>query len=419
MTNYDDYFTNEDKPFSENLNSSLLLSNAFDGAVTIEMPKMFSDGSFANNTAPRKCGVAIVTLRTTLPSGITINNNGDLSGTGTVQLKFYPNFNNFGKIRSISWDDADGITINLKKLNGTVIASNINNGVIESEDEELRKMQEIVIEVVLDDATLTNFEVTMQSKQSDRYGADAKVDSVDGLDTRLGNIGDKKDDQQERLNDIESLDDTQNTRLFAIENNLDLIRNYKITPSSYKPKIDTNITVSVEVTNKSGNLMPYTSVSLSYTRSKPNTYPYQNLTTTVTGQTNENGVATFTINMNNWGTWDFQVGDEHCQVYVDGWRLILGSTSGTYQIYRNKTHAKFILKQVHATNIVYWQSFQNGASAVSVRPVMPVLATIGSGDIYIKINGYGEISYMSAVQVPLHNRDFWGQIEWEICDEDL
>lgn len=425
MTNYDDYFTNNDKPFSENLNSSLLLSNAFDVVVPIEIPKMFSNGSFENNTAPRKCGTAIVTLRTTLQSGITINDDGNLTGTGTVQLKFYPNFNNFNKITDISWDDSEDIIINLKKQNGAVIASEINNGVIESESEDLRKLQEIIIEIILNNATLSDFKITMKGKEGDRYGAEVTINEVDELDDLLDDIKDENIEQDSRLDDIESLGVVQNARLTSIENDLSSIYNYnyKIKPSNYNPKIDTNITVSVEVTDKNGNLMPYTSITLSHTRYKRFTYPYEKLTTTVTGQTNENGIATFTIKMITWGTWDFQVGDEHCQIYVDGWRSILGSSSGTYQILRNKTHGKLLLKGVSASNIYQvgwrWQTFTNDATAELIRPVMPVLAVIGSGDIYIKINGYGDIAYACSWEANYLSRTLWGQIEWEICDEDL
>ena len=54
MAFYDNYFTNEDKPFAENLNDALLLSNVFDMTVDVEAPKMFSNSTWVSTTSPRK-----------------------------------------------------------------------------------------------------------------------------------------------------------------------------------------------------------------------------------------------------------------------------------------------------------------------------------------------------------------------------
>ena len=417
MTEYDDYFTNDDKPFSENLNDILLLSNVFDADIPIEMPRMFNNGSFVNSTSSRKCGVAIVTLMSSLPSGISINNDGDLFGTGTVQLKFYPNFNNFGKIKAIYWDDNENIVINLKNGGGTTIISDVDNGIIDSDDEELSKLQEFIIEVVFDDATLHNFKVIMQNKEGGNYDAKIDIDDVDGLDDRLTSIENKDDQQDDRLDDIESLDETQNTRLTGFESGLNQIRNYKITPSNYEPKIDSNITVNVQVTDKQGLPVTNTSISLLCTKAKPNTYPYQNETTTLTATSNSQGIATFTVNMSNWGIWDFQAGYTHCQVYVDGWRRILNAD--TYSLYRNQTRAKVILNGVSASNVTWnWQQFTNALTAASVRPVRDVVALTNSGETYILIDTNGKFWYMVSVMYS-HSDTLYAQIEWEIREADL
>ena len=414
MTKFDDYFTNEDKLFSENMNDALLFSNAFGVSVSVEMPKMFNDGSFANNTTPRKCGVAIVALRTQLPSGISINNDGELTGTGTVQLRFYPNFNNFNYINSVSWDDTEDIIINLKKPNGAIIASDINNGVINSESEELKRLQEIIFEIQLNNATLSDFTVTMQGKQGDRYGADVKIDTVDGLDTRLSNIQDKNDTQNSRLDDIESTNTSQNSRLTTVENNLGLIRNYKITASTYNPKIDTNITVSVQVTDKANNIIPYANVTLLRTSKKTST--------THTTQANENGVATFTILMNQWGINDFQVGNEHCNVYVDGWRRLAGNLStGKWAIFRNKTKGKVVMNGVAISTVLYsWKAFASESfNAKTIRPTHIFTHPAQYGDVHLRVDSAGVISYKSDDSCGvLHNVTIYTQFEWEIRDSD-
>ena len=191
MTNYDDYFTNDDKPFAENFNDALLLSNVFDFTVPIEIPTMFGNSTWVNSTSRRKCGVAIVTLKETLPSGISIStsdNKSVLTGTGTVQLGFYPNFNSFGRIKSMTWDSTGSIVVNLKTTEGTTIASNISKGNITNQSSHLRTLKEIVIEIVFSNATLKTFNVVMENKQTERYGANVGIDDVNGLEDRLESL---------------------------------------------------------------------------------------------------------------------------------------------------------------------------------------------------------------------------------------
>ena len=194
MALYDDYFTNEDKPFAENLNDALLLSNVFDMTVNIEFPKMFSNSTWVNTTSPRKCGVALLTLKEGLPNGISVStadNESVLSGTGTVKLSFYPNFNAFGKFKSFNWTNDGTVAVNLKTTEGITIASNISKGNIENQSSELRTLQEIVIEIVMTNATLKTFEVVMENKQQTRYGATVGITDVTGLDDRFDSVADE------------------------------------------------------------------------------------------------------------------------------------------------------------------------------------------------------------------------------------
>ena len=188
IENKDSYFTDSDKPFAEHLNDALLLSNVFDFTVPIEAPTMFSNSTWVNTTSHRKCGVAILTLKEQLPSGIstsTSDNKSVLTGSGTVKLGFYPNFNSFGKIKAISWEGSGNITVNLKTVNGSIIASNISKGTIESQSSELRTLQEIVIEMVFTNATLNSLNVVMENKQQERYGAEVGITDVTGLQDKL------------------------------------------------------------------------------------------------------------------------------------------------------------------------------------------------------------------------------------------
>ena len=203
MALYDNYFTNEDKPFAENLNDALLVSNVFDFTVPIVLPTMFSNNTWVDTTSPRKCGVAIATLKEALPSGISVGTSGGnstLTGTGTVKLLFYPNFNTFGKFKAINWESSNNkIQVNLKKKNGTSIASNISKGNLSV---NITDLEELLIEIVFTASdTLTSFTITMENKDSStRYGADVKIQSVDGLETRLTNIESKNTSQDTAIN---------------------------------------------------------------------------------------------------------------------------------------------------------------------------------------------------------------------------
>jgi len=185
MSQFDEYFTNNDKPFAENINDALLVSNVFDFAVNIAMPTMFSNGQFIENYTSRKCGVSIVTLL--LNDGLSINNN-TITGTGKLVFKIYPNFNSFGNFRSISWIADGDIVCTIENVNGNTIAANIGNGEILN-NVNLKTLQEYVVILDFTNATLSNINIVFENKDSsNRYGANVKVQSVDGLSERLGSI---------------------------------------------------------------------------------------------------------------------------------------------------------------------------------------------------------------------------------------
>ena len=93
---FDEFFTDGDKPYAENLNDSLALIDAFDVIVPTKMPTMFNNAEFSSTVnVTRKCGVALVTLKS-VGSGVTVGTSS-ISGTGDVVFRVYPNFNSFYK----------------------------------------------------------------------------------------------------------------------------------------------------------------------------------------------------------------------------------------------------------------------------------------------------------------------------------
>ena len=210
MSNFDDYITGTDKPFAENINDALLLTNVFDLTVPIQVPTMFRNSTWVDTTSRRKCGVAIVTLKEALPSGVSISavdGKSVLTGTGTVKLGFYPNFNSFGRFKSISWENTGTVQINLKTVNNTTIANNISKGNIENASSELRTLQEIVIEIVLNNSTLKTLDVVMENKQQERYGAECGITDVIGLEGRLTSIENKDISQDALINSKVNIND--------------------------------------------------------------------------------------------------------------------------------------------------------------------------------------------------------------------
>lgn len=159
---FDEFFVNGDKPYAENLNDSVLLANALDFKVIVTAPDQFSNGSFLDTVVKRKCGVCTMRLSESLPDGVSVTGGGYLSFTGVKSVEFfvYPNFNQFGAWRSISWtcddDLEDNITVDLLTKEGDVILSDIGNGTPLSSDVELSKLDEIIVKVSsVDDVVLT------------------------------------------------------------------------------------------------------------------------------------------------------------------------------------------------------------------------------------------------------------------------
>ena len=202
---FDEYFSHDDKPFAENLNDALLLSNVFDMTVPIQLPAMFSNQTWTDTTSERKAGVSIVQLAEELPNTLSIstqNSQSVITGTGTMKLLFYPNFNSFGQFKAFNWTSSNNkIQVNLKTKTGTTILTNISKGDLSSIPATLKVLDQILIDIVFTASdTLTSFSVTMQNKQSDRYGADVGITNVTGLETRLTNIESKNTSQDTAIN---------------------------------------------------------------------------------------------------------------------------------------------------------------------------------------------------------------------------
>lgn len=360
MALYDDYFTNEDKPFAENLNDALLLSNVFDMTVDVEAPLMFSNSTWVSSTSPRKCGVSILTLKDGLPSGVSVGTdsttgNSTLTGTGTVKLSWYPNFNSFGKFKAITWENTGTIVVNLKTSNGTTIASNISKGTINNQSSELRTLQEIIIEIVFTNATLKGLTVTMENKQQNRYGATVGITDVTGLNDTINAIETKNNQQDTRLGTLESVDEN--------------IFNYDVYASDYNvPFLPNDLTIYCHCTDVNGDNVSGKSLTLKH-----------NGTNYSTKTTGSNGIASWNIqNFTESGLHNFSVNGVDCQILVSGWTTLVDD--GVYLVETDGKTVRFYLKLDTETSFpTSWTAFGGTHIPEGYRPLASVVIFNSAG----------------------------------------
>lgn len=185
MVDYDSYFTNNDKPFAETINDALLLSNMFDLNVDIILPEVYSNQTWSVSTGNRKAGVAITNVKeATGLSVTTVDDKSAITGTGTLKLGFYPNFNAFGGIDKITWTGTGTITCSIYSSSGSLITS-VTNGETISSTPSLSTLQNFEIRLTLTNATLQTVKVGMTNKEHTRYGAKISQEEVIGLNDKL------------------------------------------------------------------------------------------------------------------------------------------------------------------------------------------------------------------------------------------
>ena len=335
---YDDYFTNDDKPFSENINTALLLANVFDMTVPIELPTMFSNGEFVDTTGRRKCSVAITQIVDN--DDLTIN-AGSIVGTGSLDLKFYPNFNSYGGISRVDWVTSSGtVTVDIYDASDNLIASDIPNGVLDVQSTSIKTLQNFKFRLNFTSATLTSFKVTMVNKDTDRWGAEVGISDVTGLQASLDAKLDKSS-----------------------------VHFVTLTASSYNVTIDNSVTLTCKVTDSTGSPIEDYEVQL-----------YKNgvsLGNDYKSDTDENGEATFTYTCTDWGVTDFSIEKTHCQVNVTGWKTYMDSSGFTMKY--NQTWCVLSVAQESGQGYsATWEPINNVVQipAEGLRPTQPVISNV-------------------------------------------
>lgn len=183
-----EYFTNNSRPYAENFNDGILLSDAVDLTVKASIPSMYSDESFNSNlNVERLAGVSLVTM--VANTGVTVGSTS-LSGTGSVTFRVYPNFGLFEKWNRISWTGTGDVSCSLAKIDGTPIGVNVVNGSALASNVELSKLQQIDVTFTLANATITSIVLEYSSNSRDRVVASVSKANVTGLEDDLQSFKD-------------------------------------------------------------------------------------------------------------------------------------------------------------------------------------------------------------------------------------
>ena len=178
------FFKNGDKAYSENLNDSVLVGNAFDWTVNVSLPSD-TGSTFPNSSSVVKAKVCDVSItpNSNLSIGSTISNS---SGSSQVyRLTVYPNFNRFGGFKSITLTAGSGVTFYIaNKGASTPIANNLDYTNLGNVP-ELKVLKEYDIVVTVPTGkSVTGLSFVLQSSSADVSGSIAQS-NVTGLQSSL------------------------------------------------------------------------------------------------------------------------------------------------------------------------------------------------------------------------------------------
>ena len=180
-----DFFKNGDKVYSENLNDSVLVGNAFDWTLNVALPADTSSvfPSTSSVVKAKVCDVSIAP-NSNLSIGSTISNSG--SSSQVYRLTVYPNFNRFGGFKSITLT-GDGTFYIANKGGNSPIANNLDYTDL-SNVPELKVLKEYDIVVTVPaSGEVTGLSFVLKSKTASVSGSIAQS-NVTGLTDVLDSI---------------------------------------------------------------------------------------------------------------------------------------------------------------------------------------------------------------------------------------
>ena len=179
------FFKNGDKAYSENLNDSVLIGNAFIWTVNVALPEDTGD-VFPNSTNVVKGKVAdlSITPNSNLSIGNSIENS---SGSNQIyRLTVYPDFNRFGGFKSISLDGDGTFYIANKGANSPIVNNLDYDNLGDVPELKVLKEYDIVI-TIPSGGEVIGLSFVLQSSAPGVSGS-INQSNVAGLESRLNNI---------------------------------------------------------------------------------------------------------------------------------------------------------------------------------------------------------------------------------------
>jgi hypothetical protein len=197
--------------------------------------------------------------------------------------------------------------------------------------------------------------------------------------------------------------------------------NYKITQieaSNYNPEIDTDITITITITDVYGDAITNESITINCTSGTFTEVDGSTITATdsVTANTGAGGIITLTYHCSEWGNIQIMSGENSMSLLVGGWRYVQGTSTSTWAIRRNQDTAQLILKAYTKGSTISssdWSDFGGGtAYASAFKPPTYKLGFNSEGTMYMRANSDGSFSIRALTGSISGSTNLYGILEW-------
>jgi len=204
--------------------------------------------------------------------------------------------------------------------------------------------------------------------------------------------------------------DTLNTNFDNLNNSITTIN---IECSDYNPSIDSNITVTITVTDVYGDAISGKTVTVTASEGNFTQLNGSNITnaSSVTGTTNSSGQFTLTYACSEWGLITFSANNTNNQINVDGWRKYLQTE--VWLVEYNATTTRVTLAST-VTVAVTTTEKEYGTAILNdwwLRPKRPMMFPTYNGNVIVIARGNNKLSHKTiSGSVSMTSQYF--QIEW-------
>ena len=160
---------------------------------------------------------------------------------------------------------------------------------------------------------------------------------------------------------------------------------YQITASAYNVNIDSNVNITVKVTNRATG-RPVTGVTVPVLK---------NNSTWKSGTTGVNGTFQLTYTADTWGLTTFSANNSNVQVNVTGWKVAMSDTN--YDILYNNELVSF---NIHISSGVPYKTSESEFGAevlkhgsIDLRPKMPLSCLSAAGTVIAIYDNSYKVKY--------------------------